>query len=49
MSAEGGEAGSLVAEIDLGPQITNPQVPEVEKQAQQVIPLGFRLPAQTPL
>lgn len=49
MSAEGGKAGSLVAEIDLGSQITNPQVPVVEKQAQQVIPLGFRLTAQTPL
>lgn len=46
---EGGGAGSLVAQIDLGSQITNPQVPAVEEQAQQVIPLGLRLTAQTPL
>ena len=42
-------AGSLVAQIDLGSQITNPQVPAVEEQAQQVVPLGLRLTAQTPL
>lgn len=32
-------------EIDLGSQVRNPQVNAVEKQAQQVSPLGFRLTA----
>lgn len=44
---QGRGTGSLVAQIDLGSQITNPQVPAVEEQARQVVPLGLRLTAQT--
>lgn len=42
----GGETACGVMEIDLGSQVRNPQVNAMEKQAQQVSPLGFRLPAQ---
>lgn len=45
----GGEAASLVAEIDLGSHIINSQANALEKQAQQVSPPGFKLTAQTPL
>lgn len=41
-----GETARGVTEIDLGSQVRNPQVNAVEKQAQQVSPLGFRLTAQ---